>query len=64
MVCVAYYDDCLFCDHSHPYIEEIIKSFEDDEPKHNWEFSKGGSVSEFLVIEIKEVSGGGYKFMQ
>ena len=36
LVCVAYVDDCLFWDISQGDIDEVLKSFEYDGPKHHW----------------------------
>ena len=61
MVCVDY---CLFWAHAQSDINKIIESFKEDRPSYNWEQSKGESVSEFLVIDIKTLYDGGFQFFQ
>ena len=41
-----------------------MKSFKEDGPSYNWDYSKGESVSEFLVIDIKTLDDGGFQFYQ
>ena len=41
-----------------------MKSFEGDGPSYNWEHSKGESVSEFLIIDIKTLDDGVFQFYQ
>ena len=41
-----------------------MKYFKEDGPSYNWEHSKGESVSEFLVIDIKTFNYGGFNFCQ
>ena len=41
-----------------------MKSFKEDGPSYNWEYSKVESVSEFLGIDIKTVDNGGFQFFQ
>ena len=41
-----------------------MKSFKEGGPSYNWEHSKGESVSEFLVIDIKTLDNGGFQFCQ
>ena len=53
VICVVYLDDCLFWEHSQSDIDNLMKYLKEDGPSYNWEHSKGESVSEFLVIDIK-----------
>ena len=57
-------DDYLFWDCSQDYTKEVFKSFWNYGPKHPGVLSKGGSVSEFMVIITNEVSGVVYKFFR
>ena len=41
-----------------------MKSFKEDGPSYNWEYSKGESVSELLGIDIKTLDDGGFQFCQ
>ena len=64
VMCVVYVDDCLFWALSQSEIDNVMKYFKDDGPSYNWEHSKGESVSDFLVIDIKTLDDGGFKFFQ
>ena len=64
MTCVVYVDDLLFWERSQYDIDNIMKSFKEDGPIYNWDNSKGDSVSELLVIEIKKLDAGGFQFCQ
>ena len=62
VICVVYGDDCLFWERSQYNIDNVMKSFKEYGPCYNWEHSKGESVSEFLVIDIKTLDDGGFQF--
>ena len=64
VMCVVYVDDCLFWALSQSEIDNVMKNFKEDGPSYNWEHSKGESVSDFLVIDIKTLDDGGFKFCQ
>ena len=64
VICVIYVDDCLFWARSQSEIDNVMKSFKEDIPSYNWEYSKGESVSEFLCIDIKTFDDGGFQFCQ
>ena len=36
VICVVYVDDCLFWARSKPYIDNVMKSFNEDGPIYNW----------------------------
>ena len=55
---MVYVDDCLFWECSQYDIDNVIKYFKEDGPILNWEHSKGESVSEFLVIDVKTLDYG------
>ena len=57
VICVVYVNDCLFWEHSKSDIDNVMKFFKENLPSYNWEQSKGESVSEFLVIDIKTLDG-------
>ena len=60
VICVVYVGDCLFWACSQSEIDNVMKSFKEDGPSYNWEHSKGGSVSEFLGIDVKTLDNGGF----
>ena len=62
VICVVYVDDCLFWERSQYDIDNLMKYFKEDGPSYNWEHSKGESVSEFLVIDIKTLDDVGFHF--
>ena len=64
VTCVIYLDGCLFWEYSQSDIDKIMKYFKEDGPSYNWEHSKGASVSELLVIDIKTLDDGGFQFYQ
>ena len=64
VICVLYVDDCIFWARSKYDIDNVMKSFKEDGPSYNWEHSKGESVSEFLIIDIKTLDYGGFQFCQ
>ena len=64
VIFVVYVDDCLFWAHSQSEIDNVMKSFKEDGPSYNWEYSKGESVSEFFGIDIKILDNGGFQFCQ
>ena len=41
VICVVYVDDCIFWERSQYDIDNLINSFNEDGPSHNWEHSKG-----------------------
>ena len=53
VICVIYVNDCIFWARSQSDIDNVMKYFKDDGPDYNWGHSKGESVSDFLVIDIK-----------
>ena len=53
VICVVYVDDFLFWERSQSEIDNVMKSFKGDGPSYNWVHSKGESVSELMVIDIK-----------
>ena len=64
VICVVYVDDCLFWTRSKSEIDNVMKSFKEDGPSYNWEYSKGESVYEFLGIDIKKLDDGGFQLCQ
>ena len=42
----------------------MLQSFKDDGDKYNWEMTKGGTVEEFLGIQVDPTSDGGFKLTQ
>ena len=64
VICVVYVDDCLFWARSKFEIDNVMKYFKEGRLSYNWEQSKGESVSEFLVIDIKTLDDGGFQFFQ
>ena len=64
VICISYVDDCLWFARKESDIDDLLKSFEDDGVKHNWEMKIGGSVEEYLGITITRTSDGGYKLTQ
>ena len=62
VIYVVYVDDCLFWARSQSEIDNVMKSFKEDDPIYNWEHSKGESVYEFLGIYIKTFNNGGFQF--
>ena len=41
VVCVVYVEYCLFWEISPYEIDNVMKSFKEDGPNYNWEYSKG-----------------------
>ena len=41
LICVVYVDDCFFWEFSQSDIGNVMKSFKEDGPSYNWEYSKG-----------------------
>ena len=64
VICVVYVDDCLFWQRSQSDIDNVMNYFKEDGPSYNLEHSKGESVSEFLVIDIKTLDDSGFQFCQ
>ena len=64
VIWVVYVNDCLFWARSQSEIDNVMKSFKEDDPSYNWKQSKGESVSEFLGIDIKTLDNGGFQFCQ
>ena len=57
-------DNCLFWERSQSDIDNVMKSFKEDDTSYNWEHSKGESVSEFLSIDIKTLDDGDFSFVK
>ena len=64
VIFVGYVYDCLFWLYSQSDINNVMNYLKEDGPSYNWEQSKGESVSEFLVIDIKTLDDGGFQFCQ
>ena len=64
VIYVVYVDDFLFWALSQSDIDNVMKSFKEDGTSYNQEHSKGESVSELLVIDIKVLNDGGFQFCQ
>ena len=64
VICVSYVDDCLWFAKDSKDIDAVLKSFESDGDKYNWEMTEGGSVEEFLGIKITPNSDDGFKLTQ
>ena len=64
VICVVYVDDCLFWERSQSDIDNVMKSFKEYGTSYNWEHSKGESVSESLVIDIKTLDDGEFSFVK
>ena len=62
VICVVYVDDFLFWACSQSEIDNVMKSFKEDVPSYNWGYSKGESVSYFLVIGINTLDDGVFHF--
>ena len=60
VICLVYADDCTFWERSQYDIDNVMKSFEEEGPSHNCEYTKEESVSEFLGIDIKTFDDGGF----
>ena len=52
VICISYVDDCLWFARKRSDIDAVLKSFEEDGDKHNWEMRVEGSVSECLEIKV------------
>ena len=59
-MCLIY----LFLARSQSDIDNVMNYFKEDGPSYNLEHSKGESVSEFLVIDIKRLDDAGFQFCQ
>ena len=64
VICICYVDDCLWFARDIKNINRVLKSFEEDGDKYNWEMSDEGTVTEYLGINIKATGDGGYRLTQ
>ena len=62
LICVVYVDDSFCWARSQSDIGNSMKYLKDYGTSYNWENSKGGSLSEFLAIDIKTLDDGGFLF--
>ena len=63
MVCISYVDDCLYWFKDDKTFNKLIKTFEDDGDKFNWEMTVEQDVTAFLGIQILQKKDGRYKFI-
>eukprot|EP00957_Ditylum_brightwellii_P055663 4217172-Ditylum_brightwellii.AAC.1 len=57
-------DDCLwFAKHSKD-IDAVLQFFKDNGSEYNWEITEGGTVEEFLGIQVDPTNDGGFKLTQ
>ena len=64
VIYVVYVYYCIFWAHSQSDIDKVMNSFKEDGPSYNWGHSKGDSVSELLVVDIKRLHNGAFQFYQ
>ena len=55
-MCVSYVDDLVWVCKDQQVMDDMIRSFNEDGDKHNWEHTTEGDLHSFLGVQIEEIT--------